>query len=423
MTKRIFQILSYIFSAISAFSGIYPELLPSLEYKIIAGIGFVFFLFLGFAFDTVFIFFQYLYEKYELYKIRRKRVRIGVSLDVDDNDEIVKYCNNETEKIGLENNIVFESIKTTRRTDEKFRKLIEKENFDLAIWTQKLPQNGRVPLFFTYKNTTDNLIAKIVHIFIHDIQMQEKAFRIQIDSLPVDLRVQKSNITYTALYIVAVCATLFRGIDEGMNVFERLYEELKNSKAFITKEVNLKLKDLYIIKGVELCKKDKFDNAVVFLDKAYKIDPLDQNLLPALTITKYYLGDLVLSENLAITLLQKFPNNEVAQLNVAFFKIKNKKYENAFKHYKRFIKVKPRRETCMEAISFLYKVSDKEPNEFGYIFAMALIKKLICSNTDRMGESTYIEDLKSFINHTSDTPAYKEMYEYSIKVIKDEESN
>jgi tetratricopeptide (TPR) repeat protein len=339
-------------------------------------------------------------------------------LDIGNNQEIIDFCNKEINKLGLTNKIIFESIKPSKRTDEKLRKLVNTSNFDVIVWTPKPPKNGRVPLYFTYKNSVDNLIAKIVHSDIHNMQMKDKAFNIQNESLTVDLNIERNNIAHFSLYIVALITTIFRGRNEGIEVFEKLYEEVKELNTVINKITKHKLKDLYIINGVELFYKRRYDDAQIYLEKAYPLDPLDQNLLPVLSIIKYHEGDFPLSEELSLTLLHNHPTNKVAHLNVAFFKIRNRRYGNALKHYRRFLRSEPEPKTCLDAITFLSEVFDANPSEIGYLFGRGFIKKIIGKNDDKIGESTYVQDFTAFLSRANTIPEYRNMVEYATIAIR-----
>jgi len=124
-------------------------------------------------------------------------------------------------------------------------------------------------------------------------------------------------------------------------------------------------------------------------------------------------------------LLQNNSNFPIAHLDGAFFRIRNKKYNSALRHYFCFANLNPHPSIILDAISFLSRELDKNSNELGYLFAIGFLKRLLNKENPQLtkaGESNYAQDFSTFIKR-ADKIKYKEMIEVATKYLARIHSN
>ncbi len=405
MTNKVARIILGLTGIVTAITAILPEAVSRvpLRIRIIIGLCGVILLILSWIFEK---FWPPLISKINYFFVKQKRRRIGIAFDIETNDDIVKYCNEEISKLGLGTKILFKSYKVSERSEAKFKKLVSSSNLDVMVWTRKLPRAGNVPLNFTYKDTIDRTIGRIVHYEISDMMSKEKAFSLYKDTISVDLRAERNNIMDFSLYIVALYITIFRGYKEGLLVFEKLEEKIKKQDGVLKENTLRKLKDIYVIQGCNFVFKKRYPEGVELLEKGYAISPKDKNLLAALALAKFHLGDESRAEKLASELLQNHTGFSIAHLDAAFFRIKNKNYPSALKHYQLYSASKPEGSISLPAITFLSERFDESPTELGYLFGTAYLKNLVSPKSEKVGESTCREDFTSFMRR-ADEVIYK----------------
>ncbi len=396
MNNLLIKSILCVAGLIGFFVGFIPEItfLIPLELRLlimVLGVGLVF---LGILFDNIW---PIINKRINYYLVKRKRRVIGIAIDSSHNEEIVKYCNEEVNKLGLSNKIVFTAHKVQDVNKSKLQKQIVKSNLDVMVWTNKLPSTGVVSINFTYKNNTDNIMAKIVHYELTNLVAKERAFNVVRETISADLRHERSNLLNFSLYIVALYTSIYRGLHDGILVFEKLQDSLHENGGEIRVNVQKKLKDLYIVKGQEHLKKKEYSEAVIVLEKAYVISKTDRDLIAGLALACYNSGDIIRAESLSNDLLQNHTGFCIAHLNAAFFRLKNKDYNGSLKHYKLYLNTKPDSIISKDAMHFMYKRLDEDPSELGYLFAIGFLKKCINSEPELIEGSNYEEDFASFL--------------------------
>lgn len=401
---------------------VFPELISSVTIK-----SRIIYSIIGFFFMLLSFFITKLFRRVQFFIIRLKRIKIGISIDNPINSEIVDFCNEEIKSLGLHSKITFESFKIKGESQKRFEKIVKNSNFDVVVWTDKrirIKNSNKVSLQFTYKNTSNRLISRIVRNELTSLVAREKMFSLNNDTINIDLHLEKNNIADFSLYIVAICTTLFRGINEGIFVFEKLCEKIKNKEGLLKNNSSRRLKDLYSFQGRDLIIKRKFLPGILMLEKAYALDENDCFVLANFALAKFKTGDEDGAEKMSEKLLQNNTNFPIAHLDGAFFRLRNKKYKSALRHYIIAANQRPDPAILLDVIGFLSKELDKDSKEVGYLFARGFLKRLLNSNNPdetKVGESNYVEDFLAFINR-ADKTLYKDMIEtvekYILKVSK-----
>lgn len=349
----------------------------------------------------------------------RERIKIGICIENDEqSDEIAKYCNKKIR--GISTKIKFEVQKIKNNDFKKHGKLVRNSDFDLIVWTTSNPNaKGKISLNFTYKNTADNLIAKIIHSELSSMVSIEKMFDFNKETIKLELNLERDNIANFSLFIVSICASVFRGSNAGIPIFEKLYEELANKSTVLAKAVSNKLASLYLVTGANLLRRKKYQASLVMLEKGYALSKEDADMLCSLALSRFHNGDINGAELITTELLQNHTGFPIAHLDGAFFRVRNKNYKSALKHYLIFARTKPDRRVCIDAIEFMYEQLDKDPNELGYLFAIGFLKRLLNKNKPELtevGENNYVKDFEVFIKK-ADKNAYKEMIEVATKFL------
>jgi tetratricopeptide (TPR) repeat protein len=346
-------------------------------------------------------------------------IRIGISIEESRDRELVDYCNQEISRLGMSSRINFKKISFDKNRPDKVQNIVISSNVDVVAWSPKIKNSkGKVSLIFTYKNTSNNLIAKIVHSEMSSLVSQERMFNLNHESFHVDLNLEKTNIANFALYIVALCTTVFRGNKDGIWVFEKLKERVRAQGGLLEQNVLMRLQDLYFIKGSDLLSKNKYKESLVYLEKALAVKPERADILAGVALAKFLTGDELGAEKISDALLQNNTGHPIAHLDGAFFRVKNKKYTAALRHYLLFSRTSPNPALCLDAIAFISNRLDENPKEFGYLFARGFLKRLLNRNpkfTD-VGESNYVEDFEVFIQR-ADKNTYKEMIKVAEKYL------
>lgn len=266
--KNILKYLGIISGILLGIVGIFPELLniTSIKQRII-------FCVTGIVLVSSSFFLGPFVSKLRFFILRFKRIKIGISFDPISDKEIVNFCNKEMQNLGLSQRIIFESVTLKHESQKKFEKLVVKSKFDVVVWIEKTVKfRNKVELKFTFKDRTDQFIGKIINKELNSLVSIQNMFNLNKETLYLDLDIEKNNIADFSLYIVALCTTLFRGINNGILVFEKLSEKLTSRSGILKENVFRRLKDLYSFKGRDLLVKRKnLPYAINVLTKGYEI--------------------------------------------------------------------------------------------------------------------------------------------------------
>lgn len=369
----------------------------------------------GFLISGILFAFPYLSKKIKTYLFRFKTVKIGISIRSEINASIVRYCNSKISILGLSSKISFQEVKV-KNWKTANGKLLKSNTLDVIIWLPEKQQNKKVAMVFQYKDSIDNRMKKIIDLEMFSSVSKEQAFNLSQENFLVEIDFEKANIVNFALYIVALSIGFFRGIDEGIFVFEKLFEEIKiqnlSLKTAVARDLNL----FYLIRGGDFMVKKKYSDALSLYRKASLIKPNDVKVLAGLALAEFYAGSIVAAEKISQELLQNYTNSEVAHLDAAFFRIRNKKYNSALKHYFLYQKLNPDSLITLSAIEFLNEIVKKGTEEIGYLFARAFLKKLVDEVPRKIyGETTYKEDFNVFVQRADQK--YSLMIKYAQKYI------
>lgn len=362
--------------------------------------------------------FSYLTKKFSYWVARHKRIRIGISINNANNSELVAFCNKEIYELNLVSKITFEYYDSNDNHSKKFEKMVLSPRLDVVVWTHQENKNSKIPLNFTFKDTTNHLVKKIIDSEMNSLVSKEKLFNIKRETFNLDLQLEKENVANLSLYIVAICTSLFRGIDNGIYVFEKLDQKTKNQRGIFRENIIRRLKDLYSIKGRDLVYRKKYKAGIEILEKGHAIDENDPDILASMAFANFLIGKEELAEKLSSQLLQNHTDFPIAHLDIAFFRIRRGRYSQALKSYKCYRRLNNDNYSSLEVITFLSDILDKHPQELGYLFGRAFLKRLISDKPELIGESTYIQDFNSFISRAGQDPKYRVLIEEAYKILK-----
>lgn len=413
--KKLLEYLGYV----GIIAGLIPEAVTKIP--LLVRIGLIVLSVLLVLFITPL--FVHIKKRFIYYWACRRQVKIGICIEDDTQSaEIAKYCNNKIR--GISTKIKFEVKKIKEDDYRKVGKLVEGSKVDLVVWTAK-PKNSneKVSIFFTYKNTTDNLIAKIVHSQLTAMVSKERMFNINKKTIKIDLDLERDNIANFSLFIVGVCGSIFRGANAGILIFEKILEGLSNENCLLKIATTEKLASLYLIKGANLLEKREYPASLEMLEKGYALNKKDVDILSSLALSRYHNGDINGAEKLCADLLQNYTGHPIAHLDGAFFRIRKGDYKSALRHYSLFKNTKPSPAICIDAIGFISQRLDEEPKELGYLFATGYLKRLLNKNKPeltRVGKTTYVEDFEAFIRRAElEGDKYKQMIEVATIYLKE----
>ncbi len=361
-------------------------------------------------------------QKVKLFWARRKRIKIGIAIeDYSQSQEIVDYSNKELDNLGLSGRIKFEVYKLKNNNYKKISNIVANSNTDVVVFTTKNQNSrGKISINFTYKNTIDNLIAKIIHAEFSSLVSKERAFSLSKEHLSLELDLEKNNIAHFSLFIVAICTSLFRGCDDGIFVFEGLLKRLDKGNGVLKRAVMDRLSGNYLTRGGDLVKRKRYSESLVDLERANVLKTNNVEILALLAFSRFFNGNEKGAEDLCEDLLRNHTGNPTAHIDGAFFRIRRKNYKSALTHYLLFAKSQHDKAMCLDVIGFMADRLDEDPKELGYLFAIGFLKRLLNENSAKMtdaGKTNYVQDFEVFIQRASGNSLYKEMVEVASKYV------
>ncbi|MEI6352841.1 MAG: hypothetical protein WCO35_02810 [Candidatus Nomurabacteria bacterium] len=349
-------------------------------------------------------------RKINLLIIRSKRIRIGIAIDSRLDEEIINYCNSEMKNSGLNSKIKFERIYLKNKNSKSIEKMIDDSNkLFLIVWCP-VKSNS---LSFSYKERGDRIINKIIITELNKKVIEKNLLRLDKKSFEIDIDYEKPNIKDFSLYIVANIITFLRSVREGMDIFEKLNEEMSKDERVLKDLVQTRLQQIYNSIGNSLAFENKYEDSLVIFNKANSLNSKDINTLAGLSVTKFETGDEKGSEESVKLMFQEYPDDPVSIINMSFIHLKNGNYKKMFKLYKKYKKVS-NHNTTLEVIEFFNRRINKNPDRFEYLFARGFFKSLISKTDIKIyGKTSSDDDYKSFLKR-----ANKERYIYLVNYLK-----
>jgi hypothetical protein len=295
--------------------------------------------------------------------------------------QIKKNLHQLIDDSGLSNQIVLREISDikkfkNRKEAELFR---AQKNIDLIIWgdftNDHLQKDGErlneAHLKFTFGHPKDkqNMLGKMLLFDINSVIAQKNYWTIFEKNSFEDVKIISDNIFDIATYILALTLKLYGKITNSLVLFEQLQRRLeikKNGNKIIYEKILLNLYNCYELLIIEhgIYKKNHLISAK-YCSKILAINKFKNDFfaMANLAIAQYCLGDTTHAELYVNKLESLYPDNPITLLDVAYFRILQKKYKIAYQKYKKLTKFNAVEFNPEEVIEFLgkeyYKI--KEP--------------------------------------------------------------
>lgn len=283
-------------------------------------------------------------------------------------DQIKKNFIKNLNELGLDKQIKvkdFSDIRKFEKRDdaEKFR---NKKKVDLIIWggfsNDFLKDNGenvsKLDLNFTYGHpeSNDNKIGAMILLDISSRLATKNYWKIIESNSFRDVEIVSNNLFDIATYILALTLKIYGQFSKSLSLFEKLYSDLERRQDLFKEQIVPHLINCYEVIAIEEgLKKKNFKNGIVFCKKILSFYPEHFFAIANLAVFQYKSGEVSESEENVELLLKVYPKNPLTEIDVAFFRILQKKYSNALKHYNNFIEAEIIEFDHQEAVEFLYE--------------------------------------------------------------------
>lgn len=306
----------------------------------------------------------------------------------------------------------------TKKDAEKFR---NKKNIDLIIWgdfsCQGLKEKGElvseIDFNFTCGHPKDKS-GKLGEMILLDIGSkfaQKEYCKIFEDDSLSDIKIISNNIFDLSMYIVGLTLKICIKLEASINIFEKLLARLQNRKDTLASHVIFHLKNCYsLIVLNSMGMKKQFNKGKEFCEKIIALDGKNLFAICNLATLQYKTGQTEEAEKKVELMLELYPRHSLTEINVAFIRILQRNYNNAFKHYENLVRMGKIDFEPFEVIEFLdneYKNS-KEP---ALLYASGIL--FYYWGEKELGK----DDLRLFIKKSNDMH-YKKMRRKARRLIK-----
>jgi len=336
-------------------------------------------------------------------------------------EQIKKNLQKNINHTGLNKHIIIKDFSdihkfSNKNEAESFR---SRKNIDLIIWGDFSRDNlkanneivNEIKLYFTYGHpeNKEKTIGKMLSLDLSSSLAQKNYCKIYDNNSFEDIKIISNNIFDISMFIIAYTLLLYGHVTKSLELFEKLYNDLLNRKDNFRKKVTPLLFFCYEILIVEYgLNKKNWKLGLNLCSKILKIDNNNFFALSNIAVSQYRLGLEKDAENSVDELLQLYPGNHVTEVNVAFFRILQKRYSNAFKHYRNIINSK---ETILtqDVIEFLGAEYDnkKEP---AFLYGIGVLSFRFWD------KKLALRYLSQFIEEASERD-YKPMYRKAKEII------
>lgn len=337
-------------------------------------------------------------------------------------DQIKKNFSNLINNTGLEKEIKIRDFSDVKKfsTNEEAEVFRNKKNIDLIIWggfsNDSLKIDGQniseINLKFTYGHPDDKekRIGAMVLLDITSKLAIKNYWKIIENSSYNDVKIVSNNIFDISTYILALTLKIYGRVEKSLNLFEKLYNNLSQRNDDFRNSIIPHLINCYhlvvINSGIN---KKEYEKGIIFCKKILSFNEYDFFALSNLAAFQYKNRNESEAENIVELLLKYYPKNPLTELDVAFFRILQKNYSNALKHYRNFLNFKTIEFNPQEVIEFLYNEYQlrKDPALlFGSgIIAMQFTDKKIAR-----------KDLQLFLDKANQN-SYKQMYRMAKRLL------
>ncbi|MDP2649304.1 MAG: hypothetical protein Q8P10_00515, partial [bacterium] len=234
----------------------------------------------------------------------------------------------------------------------------QKKKLDLIIWgsfsADGLKIDGekinKVILNFTYScprylQDKENQLGKAIVLDISHKLAIKNYWKIVDNNSLRDIQIVSNNLNDISFYIIGLTLKFYGRIKDSVEIFEKLYANLMARNDSFSNLIVPHLLDCYwlFVRDIILTR-NNYIKGRYFCEKILKLDEKNHFALANLAHFLYILNEKDRSEKIVEKLLEFYPRDPITEVDVAFIRIMQKNYKNAFNHYNRL--------TQMQAISF-----------------------------------------------------------------------
>ena len=341
-------------------------------------------------------------------------------------NEIKKQLIGIIEQMGLSNIIVLKDFSDIylfpdKKEAEAYR---QKKNLDLIVWGE-FSEDGlkidnqdinKMNLNFTYgypRDTRDkeNRLGKAIILDINSRLALKNYWQIVDGNSYKDVEIISNNLSDISLYIVGLTLKFYGRLEESQEIFEKLFQKLNIKEDDFKNLVIPHLLDCYFlfIRDITLSKKN-FEKGIEYCNKMLALSENNHFALSNIAVFYYKTGDMKKCEEIVEKLLKLYPKDPITEIDVAFIRIMQKRYKNAFKHYNKVLSMEAVSFNPQEVIEFLGAEYEK-CGEPALLYGSGIISYRFGGDKEltRM-------DLELFLKKANEKD-YKEMYRKTKKIL------
>lgn len=371
----------------------------------------------------------YVWLKRQKLKIFPANFDIAFSIDFQEGLNSGEYFkeikNNFIENIhktGLDKRIRlrdFSDIKKFENEDEAKAFVCDKA-VDLIIWgrfsNDVLKSGGKainkLKLNFTYYHPDDRM-RKIGAMLLMDISSKlaiKNFWTITEDDSLHDVEIVSNNLFDVSTYIVGVILKLFGQIEKCIDILEPLYEDLVARHDDFATHIIPHLMNCYELMVIDaIPNRKKYQRAKLYCQKILRFKPDNYFGISNLALFQYRTGEQAQAQGNVETLLRLYPREAATEIDVAFFRILQGDYKNAFKHYLRLSKMPSVPIEPQQTVAFLGEEYEKT-KEPAFLYGSAIISTYF-------GDRELAEiDFKTFLKKFNEQDC-KQMYRNARRLL------
>lgn len=271
---------------------------------------------------------------------------------------------------------------------------------------------NEIELHFTcgYSDDKNRIIGKMLLLDIASKLAKKNYWKIIENNSLEDVKIISNNIFDISTYILALTLKIHGRILESLKLFEQLHKNLIKRGDDFSKEILPHLYNCYEIFVIEYgINKKNWDIGKEYCVKILKIKNDDFFGLSNLAAFESMLGNNYETERLVNELLKLYPGNHITEVDVAYVRILQKNYNNAFKHYRNIIN-SDRTNLTQGVIEFLCDEYDnkKEP---AFLYGIGVLSFYFWD------KQLAKKNLSLFLEQANEKD-YKPMYRQARKIIQ-----
>lgn len=339
-------------------------------------------------------------------------------------EQIKKNLNGLIDKTGLSKQIVLNDFSDIHRFNnkEEAESFRNKKGIDLVLWGEftndNLKKDGEVineiSLHFTFGHPDDKekTVGKMILLDISSSLAKKTYWKIVDSNSLEDTRIVSNNIFDTSTYIIALTLKISGRLNKSLALYEQLYSDLLKRGDEFKNQIKPHLYNIYEILIIEIgINKKNYPYGKELCDKLLSIAENDFFALSNLALFECMLENEDRTEELVEILLELYPNIPVTELDVAYIRILQKNYSNAFKHYEKLFQMSAVDFRPQEVVEFLGGEYDKRKDP-AFLFGVGIISY-------KFGDPKLARDYLSKFLKKANVNKYKPMCRKAKKIVRE----